>query len=654
MIAEIGHFSLMLALVISMVMGVLPLAGTFLKVRSWTDLARPAAAANALCLSIAFGTLAWCFLVSDFTVLNVANNSNSLLPWYYRLAATWGSHEGSILFWAVCLGWWTFAVSIRARRMPEVMLARVISVLGLVSVGLLAFVLVTSDPFLRLFPPAPEGADLNPLLQDPGMIFHPPLLYLGYVGFSVPFAFAIAALLGGRLDIAWVRWMRPWTTGAWILLTLGISLGSYWSYYELGWGGWWAWDPVENASFFPWLTGTALMHSLAVTEKRGCFKIWTVFLAILTFSLSLLGTFLVRSGVLTSVHAFAADPARGLFILVLLCLVIGLSFLLFAWRASDIASVGSFSIVSRESMLLVNNIFLVVVMSAVLLGTLYPLILDALGLGKISVGAPYFNAVFGPLMLPVLFLMAIGPLVRWKEADLGDLARRLKWVFAGSAAAAVAVPLLMGEFSVWPAIGTFLAFWGVLAVLYEAREDSRNAKSFLQGLFRHESSWWGMQLSHLGVAVTVFGIAMVMGYQAERDVRMMPGDVVTVRGTTFRFDGVTETRGPNYISKKADIVLLENGREAGTLHPEKRDYFSSRGMPMTEASIQHRLTGDIYAALGNPTANGGWVVRAYSKPFVLFIWIGTLLMAAGGLFSVCDRRYRRRDRSAGASLEASK
>ncbi|MCG5031432.1 heme lyase CcmF/NrfE family subunit [Mesosutterella sp. OilRF-GAM-744-9] len=648
MIAEIGHFALILALVLSLVQGVLPMAGTYLGVRSWADLARPASIAVALCLTLAFGTLAWCFFVSDFSVLNVANNSNSMLPWYYRLAATWGSHEGSILFWVVCLGWWSCAVAFSAKRFPEVTQARVLSVLGLVATGFLLFILTTSDPFLRLFPPAPEGADLNPLLQDPGMIFHPPLLYLGYVGFSVPFAFAIASLLSGRLDIAWARWMRPWTTAAWVFLTVGIALGSYWSYYELGWGGWWAWDPVENSSFMPWLTATALMHSLAVAEKRGCFKIWTVFLAIVTFSLSLLGTFLVRSGVLTSVHAFATDPARGLFILVFLCLVIGLSLVLFAWKAPEVGSGGSFAIVSRESMLLVNNIFLLVAMAAVLLGTIYPLVLDALGLGKISVGAPYFDAVFGPIMMPVVFLMAIGPMTRWKEADPVAICRELWLVLLLSVAAAVAVPLAMGSLKLWPAVGAFLAFWVLFSIIHEARAGSRNASSFLAGLRRQSASWWGMQLAHLGIGVTVFGIAMVMGYQAERDVRMHPGDVVTVRSTTFRFDGVTEQRGPNYLSRRADITLIEGGRETGKLHPEKRDYFSSRGMPMTEASIRHRLTGDVYAALGNPTSDGGWIVRVYAKPFVLFIWIGTLLMALGGIFSICDRRYRRSSRAADA------
>ena len=427
MIAELGHFSLILALIAALIQGFLPLAGTALGVRSWVNVARPAVFANAVFCTFAFCCLAWCFYTSDFSVMNVANNSNSMLPWFYRLSATWGSHEGSILFWTLLLALWGLAVALCSRRLPQDVMARVIGVMGLISVGLTLFMLLTSDPFIRLFPAAHEGRDLNPLLQDPGMVFHPPLLYMGYVGFTVPFAFAIAALIAGRLDAVWARWMRPWTTMAWILLTLGISLGSYWSYYELGWGGWWFWDPVENSSFMPWLTGTALLHSLAVTEKRGCFKIWTVLLAIITFSLSLLGTFLVRSGILTSVHAFATDPERGIFILAFLIVVIGLSFLLFAWRAPTVGLGGNFSMVSRESLLLVNNVLLVVAMGAVLLGTLYPLFLDALNAGKISVGPPYFDAVFGPLMLPMLFLLGVAPFARWKEADLTQLTKRL-WI----------------------------------------------------------------------------------------------------------------------------------------------------------------------------------------------------------------------------------
>ena len=459
MTAEIGHFALILALVVSALGAFLPLAGAAWDIRGWMRTGTASAFILALCATVAIGSLAYGFVTSDFTILNVARNSNSALPWYYKLAAVWGSHEGSILFWVTTLCWWMFAVALSARRLPEKVLARILGTLSLIAFGLFLFILLTSNPFLRLFPEAAEGADLNPLLQDPGMIFHPPLLYLGYVGFAVPFAFAVAALMGGRLDVAWARWMRPWTTASWVLLTLGISLGSYWSYYELGWGGWWAWDPVENSSLMPWLTGTALMHSLAVTEKRGLFKIWTVFLAILTFSLSLLGTFLVRSGVLTSVHAFASDPQRGIFILVFLVLVIGFSFLLFAWRGSSVGQTGSYSWLSRESALLSNNVVLLVAMGSILLGTLYPLFIDALNGSKISVGAPYFDMVFGWIMIPMALFLAPGALANWKTQKSGALVREMAVPFVVSLVAGVAIPFLMGEWK-WPAAaGSFLAVW---------------------------------------------------------------------------------------------------------------------------------------------------------------------------------------------------
>lgn len=643
MIAEIGHFALILALILAIVQGVLPLIGASRGIASWMAIARTASYANALFLTIGFGALAWSFYVSDFSLLNVASNSNSLLPWYYKVAATWGSHEGSILFWGVTLGWWGMLVALTSRSLPDDMVARVLAIIGLILAGILAFMLFTSNPFLRLFPAPAEGGDLNPLLQDPGMVFHPPLLYMGYVGFAVPFAFAIAALLGGRLDVAWARWMRPWTTGAWILLTLGISLGSYWSYYELGWGGWWFWDPVENSSFMPWLTGTALMHSLAVTEKRGCFKIWTVLLAILTFSLSLLGTFLVRSGILTSVHAFATDPERGVFILAFLILVIGLSFLLFAWRAPMVGLGGNFSMVSRESMLLVNNVLLVVAMGAVLLGTLYPLFLDALGAGKISVGPPYFDAVFGPLMLPMLFLLGVAPFARWKEADPSWLVKRLWGCFVLSVLLAIPVPLVMGHWSTWVFVGTALALWIALSVLMNIFERGRNLKgTFIRKLSRHPRAFWGMHLAHLGIAVFVIGVALVKGYPSERDVRMYPGEQVAVSSYTFIFNGTREVRGQNYTATQGDFTVLRKGDEVARLHPEKRNYFSSRSMPMTEAAISHSITGDVYVSLGEQTADGAWIVRAYCKPFVTWIWWGTLLMALGGFLSMMDRRYRAR------------
>ena len=643
MIPEIGHFALILCLALSIVQGVLPLVGAAKGNRALMAVARPAAAANAFFGTVAIGCLAYSFYLSDFTVLNVANNSNSLLPWYYKVAATWGSHEGSILFWTVTLGWWGAAVAFCARRLPAEMVARVTGVLGLVGMGFLLFMLLTSNPFLRLFPAPAEGADLNPLLQDPGMVFHPPLLYLGYVGFAVPFAFAIAALISGRLDAAWARWMRPWTTAAWVLLTLGIALGSYWAYYELGWGGWWFWDPVENSSFMPWLTGTALIHSLAVTEKRGCFRIWTVLLAILTFSLSLLGTFLVRSGVLTSVHAFATDPERGLFILAFLIIVIGLSFLLFAWRAPTVGLGGNFSLISRESMLLVNNVLLVVAMGAVLLGTLYPLFLDALNAGKISVGPPYFDAVFGPLMLPCVFLMGVGPLARWKDADPKALARELAWCLVAAIVAGAAIPLLMGEFGHWVFLGCTSAMFVFFAVIQTFRHQIRNQPgNVFARLMRQPRAFWGMQLAHIGVAVFIIGVALVKGYQSERDVRMYEGETVTVAGYTFTFNGVETVRGPNYTADRGDFTLSVNGRELQHLYPEKRKYYSSNSMPMTESAIRHSITGDVYVSLGMPTNDGGWVVRAYYKPYVTWIWWGCIIMAAAGLWAASDRRYRRR------------
>ena len=643
MIPEIGHFALILCLALSIVQGVLPLVGAAKGNRALMAVARPAAAANAFFGTVAIGCLAYSFYLSDFTVLNVANNSNSLLPWYYKVAATWGSHEGSILFWTVTLGWWGAAVAFCARRLPAEMVARVTGVLGLVGMGFLLFMLLTSNPSLRLFPAPAEGADLNPLLQDPGMVFHPPLLYLGYVGFAVPFAFAIAALISGRLDAAWARWMRPWTTAAWVLLTLGIALGSYWAYYELGWGGWWFWDPVENSSFMPWLTGTALIHSLAVTEKRGCFRIWTVLLAILTFSLSLLGTFLVRSGVLTSVHAFATDPERGLFILAFLIIVIGLSFLLFAWRAPTVGLGGNFSLISRESMLLVNNVLLVVAMGAVLLGTLYPLFLDALNAGKISVGPPYFDAVFGPLMLPCVFLMGVGPLARWKDADPKALARELAWCLVAAIVAGAAIPLLMGEFGHWVFLGCTSAMFVFFAVIQTFRHQIRNQPgNVFARLMRQPRAFWGMQLAHIGVAVFIIGVALVKGYQSERDVRMYEGETVTVAGYTFTFNGVETVRGPNYTADRGDFTLSVNGRELQHLYPEKRKYYSSNSMPMTESAIRHSITGDVYVSLGTPTNDGGWVVRAYYKPYVTWIWWGCIIMAAAGLWAASDRRYRRR------------
>ena len=591
MIPEIGHFALILALCVSIIQGVLPLIGAQQGRREWLVLARPATQISFLLLAISFGVLAWCFYVNDFSVLYVAEHSNSQLPTVYRLGAVWGGHEGSLLLWIFLLTGWAFAVAQLSKTLDEFMVARVLGVLGLVATGLLLFVLGTSNPFERLLPAAQDGRSLNPLLQDPGLVFHPPMLYMGYVGFSVAFAFAIASLLSGKLDAAWARWSRPWTTTAWIFLTLGIALGSWWAYYELGWGGWWFWDPVENASFMPWLIGTALIHSLVVTEKRGGFKNWTVLLAIMAFSMSLLGTFLVRSGVLTSVHAFATDPRRGIFILLLLSLVVGSSLFLYALRAPKSTLGGKFSLLSRETLILMGNVFFVVAAGSVLLGTLYPLLIDALNLGKISVGPPYFNAVFVPIMVPVLFLMAVGPWASWKTTDLKTLLKRL-WIAAVVAfIAAIAIPSLMGEFTILTALGFLLAFWviasGVLQIIRQCKVGMPT-RSFI-----------GMQLGHMGIAVFVIGVTMVGAYQEEKDVRMAPGDTVTVGGYQIRLMGVGPAQGPNYQAMRGTFELVRNGKVQELMYPEKRNYDSST-MPMTEAAIDAGLTRDIYVSLGEP------------------------------------------------------
>ena len=645
MIAELGHFALILALLVAIAQSTLPLAGAAYGEPRLMALAKPAARAQFLLVVTAFACLAASFVGNDFSVQNVATNSNSELPLHYRFAATWGSHEGSLLLWTLMLAGWTFAVSLFSRHLPPVLLARVIAVMGWVSVGFLLFLLFTSNPFDRLVPPAPEGRDLNPLLQDPGMVIHPPMLYMGYVGFSVAFAFAIAALLGGRLDATWARWSRPWTTVAWAFLTIGIALGSGWAYYTLGWGGWWFWDPVENASFMPWLTGTALIHSLAVTEKRGAFKSWTVLLAILAFSLSLLGTFLVRSGVLTSVHAFATDPARGVFILVFLALVVGGSLTLFAWRAGKVGLGGIFGVVSRESTLLANNILLIVAMASVLLGTLYPLFLDALNLGKISVGPPYFDAVFYPLLAPAVFLMGVGPMARWNKASLPDLWTRLKWALGVAVVAAVILPFVLGHWSPLIAAGLFLALWVVVSSVVNLR--TRLAGSHRHGLVAklaaNSPSYYGMLLAHLGVAVFIVGVTLVKGYESEQDVRLDLGQTVDAGGYAFKFLGVVPGPGPNYRALTGTVEVRKDGRLIETLKPEKRIYNAS-GQTMTIAAIDIGLFGDRYVSLGEPLAaddiDGAWGVRIYLKPFIDWIWMGAFLMALGGIVAVCDRRYR--------------
>ncbi len=653
MTPEIGNFCLMLALCLALVQGIVPIAGSFRGNARWMALARPAAAGQFVFVSIAFACLVSAFVTNDFSVNYVASNSNSTLPLYYRIAATWGGHEGSLLLWAQMLVLWTFAVALFSRQLPDETIARVLGVMGLISVGFLSFMLFTSNPFERLLPAAADGHDLNPLLQDFGMIIHPPLLYMGYVGFSVAFAFALAALMGGQLDAAWARWSRPWTLVAWMFLTLGIFLGSFWAYYELGWGGWWFWDAVENASFMPWLVGTALIHSLAVTEKRGSFKNWTVLLAIIAFSLSLLGTFLVRSGVLTSVHAFATDPRRGLFILVFLAVVIGGSLLLYAWRAPKVGLGGKFGLFSRESMLLVNNVLLLAAAGTVLLGTLYPLFLDALDLGKISVGPPYFEAVFVPLMIPVLLLIAVGPFVRWKNASVQGLLHRLRYIALATLLFAVAAALLFAP-SPMVVLGVTCSVWILLATASHLLERLRHAPAGASLWLRISSqprSYWGMLVAHAGIAVFVSGVTLVKGMETANDVSMRVGDTTSAGGYTFRFTDLKDIKGPNYTATQGTFEVTYGGTKIATMTPQKR-LFTVQQMPMTEAAIDRGFTRDLYVSLGEATSQDVWVVRVQHKPFVGWIWAGCLIIAFGGFLAASDRRYRMASSRRRAAQEA--
>ncbi|APR03127.1 heme lyase CcmF/NrfE family subunit [Thauera chlorobenzoica] len=652
MIPELGHFALILALVLSLVQAVVPLVGARRNSLALMAVGRPAAQGQFLFILVSYLCLTWAFVSSDFSVQLAASNSHSATPIFYKITGVWGNHEGSLLLWAMSLALWTVAVTVFSRHLPEAFLARVLGVLGWVSAGFISFMLVTSNPFDRLLPAVADGRDLNPLLQDPGMIIHPPLLYMGYVGFSVAFAFAIAALLSGRLDAAWARWSRPWTTVAWVFLTAGIAVGSGWAYYELGWGGWWFWDPVENASFMPWLLGTALMHSLAVTEKRGAFRSWTVLLAIGAFSLSLLGTFLVRSGVITSVHAFATDPKRGLYILALLVVVIGFSLLLYAVRAPKLAGGGSFGFVSRETTLLGNNVLLTVASASVLLGTLYPLFLDALNLGKISVGPPYFEAVFVPLMTPVVVLMMFGPFLRWKDDDLAAALRKVAPAFIASVAIGIGVAFAVDHLTWRTALGLALAAWVGLASLQllHGRLRERAGASAASRLRAITASWWGMWFAHLGVGVFITGVTLVGSLDQHLDVRMQAGQHAELAGYTFTFRGAVDADGPNYDAERGIVEVARDGRAIATLTPEKRLYWA-QGMPMTEASIDIGPFRDVYVSLGEQLEDGAWIVSLYYKPFISWVWLGCLLMGLGGVFAAADRRYRRlaaRDAAAGA------
>jgi cytochrome c-type biogenesis protein CcmF len=635
MIVEIGHFALILAACVALVQGVLPLAGTINDNQRWQALAKPAATLQFLLIAFSFAVLAHGALTDDFSIKYIAGHSNSLLPTQYKFASVWGGHEGSLLLWMLMLSGWTLAVAIFSRTLPLAMVARVIGILGLVSTGFLMFILITSSPFERLLPAPLDGKDLNPLLQDPGLVIHPPMLYMGYVGFSVAFAFAVSALLSGRMDAAWARWSRPWTIVAWIFMTAGIALGSWWAYYELGWGGWWFWDPVENASLMPWLFGTALIHALMVTDKRGGFKAWSVLLAIGAFSLSLLGTFLVRSGVLTSVHAFASDPKRGVFILIFLAVVVGVSLTLFAWRAPKATLGGKMGLVSRESMLIANSVLLVVATGAVLLGTIYPLIVDALNLGKLSVGAPYFNAVFVPLMVPVVFLMVPGGIAHWREARWAQLGHDLRLPALAAVVAGIAIWTLTERGTWLTGMGMALATWVVVGLLMQIFIRMKKPG-------RIPPSFWGMHLAHLGIAVITVGITMVKSYEVERDVRMGLNDTVTIENYSFELTGVSDVDGPNYKALRGDIKVTKDGKYLEMLYPEKRKYFSS-AMPMTEAGIDSGLFRDLYVSLGEPIEGERlqWSVRVFYKPFVSWLWYGAILMVLGGLLAVSDRRYRK-------------
>ncbi|WP_315388865.1 heme lyase CcmF/NrfE family subunit [uncultured Stenotrophomonas sp.] len=636
MLPELGQVLLLCALLAALLQAVLPLWGAQRGQAAWMAVARPAAFAQLLLIAGAFVLLTVAFVQQDFSVAYVAENSNSLLPLAYRYSAVWGAHEGSLLLWVLVLALWGGAVALWSKRLPDTVRARVLGVMGIISLGFIAFLFFTSNPFARLLPAPLEGRDLNPLLQDPGLIIHPPMLYVGYVGFAVPFAFAIAALLDGRVDARWLRWTRPWTNVAWGFLTLGIALGSWWAYYELGWGGWWFWDPVENASFMPWLAGAALIHSQAVTEKRGSFASWTLLLAIAAFALSLLGAFLVRSGVLTSVHSFAADPSRGAFILVFLALVVGAALLLYALRAGALGSDDprkGFMPTSRETLLLANNLLLAGACAMVLLGTLYPLLADALGLGKVSVGPPYFGTLFIVLMAPLVALLPFGPLVNWQRDQASKrLALLAPW--AGLA-------LVLGVLAWFMAPqGKLKAAAGVAAAAWVALGTARFVWTRLRGNGRFNAEMVGMLLAHSGVAVFLVGALLVEALNVQREVALAPGQTLEVSGYTLRFEGVDHQQGPNYVADRGHVRVLHGGRELALLHPEKRAY-ASGGQVMTEAGIHARVRGDVYVALGESLGNNAWAVRVHVKPFVRWVWFGALLMALGGFVTAADRRFRR-------------
>ncbi len=636
MIPEIGQFALILALSLALCQGVLPLIGAHRDDAAMMSVARPAAAGQFLFVAVSFACLIWAFVTDDFSVLYVANHSQLALPTGYKISAVWSAHEGSLLMWLLILAAWTIAVARYSKELPQKFAARVIGVLGLLSVGFLLFALLTSNPFERLHPAAIDGADLNPLLQDPGLAIHPPLLYVGYVGFSVAFAFAIAAMLSGDLDQKWARWTRPWTVIAWLFLTVGIALGSWWAYYELGWGGWWFWDPVENASFMPWLIGTALIHSLAVTERRGLFKSWTLLLAISAFSLSLLGTFLVRSGIIVSVHAFATDPTRGYFILAFLAIVIIGALILYAWRAPALDSAVGFSLLSRETFLLLNNVLLVVAATLVLLGTLAPLIVEMLNGGKISIGPPWFQVAFLVPMLPLIFLLGLGMHTAWRSQDLGPWQRLFRVPAIIAIIIGLIIPLFIyGRVGLLVAVGCIAAVWIVASSLIQPLRSWRRAEGSA-GISR---SALGMSIAHFGVGFFVLGVTIVSAFGEESDRAMRAGDTIDVAGFQFEMREIRDVQGPNYSAVEGVVEIRRDGEYIGTVRPQKRQYLVQQSW-MTEAGIHPTWNKDLFVALGDRIGGGAWSVRIQYKPMIRFIWVGAFIMALGGLVSVSDRRYR--------------
>lgn len=643
LVPELGHFALVLALCICIVLFVLPMVGAYTGNQLLMHSSRSFAAGFFIFVAIAFYCLSYSFAHDDFSVKYVANNSNTLLPYYYKLCAVWGGHEGSLLLWVLMLSGWTFAVSIFSKSLPLDMQARVLSLLGFVGIGFLSFMLLTSNPFDRILPiPPQDGGDLNPALQDFGFIIHPPILYMGYVGFSVVFAFAIAALLTGRLDSAWARWSRPWATMAWGFLTVGVALGSWWAYYELGWGDWWFWDPVENAAFMPWLVGTALIHSIAVTEKRSLFKNWTILLAIFTFSLSLLGTFIVRSGLLTSVHAFASDPARGIFILGFLLVVIGGSLVLYAFRAPVVKSEVGFNWFSRETLLMGNNIILSIVMLTVLLGTLYPMIADAMGWGKISVGPPYFNFFFLPLMGALCLLMVLGPVANWKQTKPKQLLSLLWKPWVISLVLAILVPWFYGDTFKWSAaVAVFISGWIATALIADVIYRLRHADSISAGVKKLSLSYYAMVIAHLGIAVTLIGIAFSSAYSTMRDMRMEEQQTVKLMDYEFTLQALQQVKGPNYMADEAVILVNYKGKPMSEMHPQKRRYVARASMS-TEVALDPGLFRDLYIAMGEPVAEKAWAMRVHVRPFIRWIWLGALMMAFGACLAVMDKRYRKR------------